>query len=168
LINLAALTLLMLLQPIGGWISDQIGRKRLLVFFGFGALVYTWVLITELPRIQNPWAAFAMLAVGFVILTGYTSINAVVKAQMFPQHIRALGVGLGYALANSALGGTAPMLYKAAELGDHVTIFVVYVTAVVFASLLVYMFALRNHGPNWLDDPEAMEQAAARRSRPRP
>ena len=64
------------------------------------------------PREQQAgWLqAFGVLTLGFVILTGYTSINAVVKAELFPTHVRALGVGLGYALANSALGGTAPLL----------------------------------------------------------
>ena len=42
-----------------------------------------------------------------VIVTGYTAINAVVKAELFPAHIRALGVALPYALANAIFGGTA-------------------------------------------------------------
>jgi MHS family alpha-ketoglutarate permease-like MFS transporter len=164
-INLVALIVLMLLQPLGGWVSDQIGRKSLLVFFGLGALGYSWFLITQLPKQQSPVPAFLMLVVGFVILTGYTSINAVVKAQLFPQHIRALGVGVGYAVANSLLGGTAPLAYKAAEVSGHVPAFVWYVTGVVFISLLVYVFALHNRGANWLDDPQAMQARADARRR---
>jgi MHS family alpha-ketoglutarate permease-like MFS transporter len=167
LINVCALMILMLLQPLGGWLSDRWGRKTLLVFFGCGALVYTWALVIGLPRQTSPAAAFGMLVVGFVILTGYTSINAVVKSEIFPQHIRALGVGLGYALANSILGGTAPMLYKAADLHGHITAFVVYVTAVVFVSLMVYIFALRNRGANWLDTPDVMAERARARGRAR-
>ena len=150
-INLAALTLLMLLQPLGGWLSDRMGRKTLLVFFGVGALPYTWLLLLWLPHQQDTTTAFAILALGFIILTGYTSINAVVKAELFPTHVRALGVGLGYALANSAFGGTAPLLYQASLRGDHVTSFVVYVTAVIAVSLMVYVFFLRNKGETWLD-----------------
>jgi len=100
-LNLIALTILMLLQPVGGWLSDIVGRKSLLVFFGVGSVLYTWYLITALPQQTSAGSAFAILVVGFVILTGYTSINAVVKAELFPTYIRALGVGLGYALANS-------------------------------------------------------------------
>lgn len=150
-INLAALTLLMLLQPLGGWLSDRIGRKSLLVFFGVGGVLYTWVLLIVLPLQTDALAAFGFLALGFVILTGYTSINAVVKAELFPTHIRALGVGLGYALANSAFGGTAPLLYQASLRSGHMDEFVVYVTAVIAVSLFVYVFFLTNKGETWLD-----------------
>jgi MHS family alpha-ketoglutarate permease-like MFS transporter len=156
LINLAALTLLMLLQPLGGWLSDIVGRKTLLVGFGVGGVLYTWFLVLHLPQ-QTGWLpAFAILALGFVILTGYTSINAVVKAELFPTHVRALGVGLGYALANSAFGGTAPLLYQASLRGGHVATFAGYATAVIAVSLVVYVFFLENRGRNWLDDPAAM------------
>lgn len=155
-INLIALTVLMLLQPVGGWLSDKFGRKSLLVFFGIGGVLYTWFLLTQLPQQDNPIVAFTILVVGFVILTGYTSINAVVKAELFPTHIRALGVGFGYALANSAFGGTAPLLYEAAGGAGQLPMFIVYVTAVIAVSLFVYIFFLRNNGQNWLDDERGM------------
>ena len=156
LINLAALALLMLLQPLGGWLSDIVGRKTLLVYFGIGGVLYTWVLVLWLPQ-QTHWLpAFGILALGFVILTGYTSINAVVKAELFPTHIRALGVGLGYALANSAFGGTAPLLYQASLRAGHVDAFVLYATAMIALSLVVYACFLTNKGRNWLDDEAGM------------
>lgn len=151
LINLGVLTFLMLLQPLGGLLSDRIGRKSLLVFFGVGGVLYTWYLVTALPQQTSALSACLILATGFVILTGYTSINAVVKAELFPAHIRALGVGLGYALANSLFGGTAPLLYQAALKEGRVNEFVIYITAVIAVSLVVYIFFLKNRGPNWLD-----------------
>ena len=54
-------------------------------------------------------------------------------------------MGLGYALANSVFGGTAPVLYQASK-PDHVTLFIVYVTVVIGVSLLVYIFGLKNKG----------------------
>jgi MHS family alpha-ketoglutarate permease-like MFS transporter len=155
-INLVALTVLMLLQPLGGWLSDMVGRKSLLVFFGIGGVLYTWFLVLHLPQ-QTGWLqAFGVLTLGFVILTGYTSINAVVKAELFPTHVRALGVGLGYALANSAFGGTAPLLYQASLRGGHIETFVIYATAVIAVSLLVYVCFLDNRGRNWLDHADEM------------
>jgi MHS family alpha-ketoglutarate permease-like MFS transporter len=133
----------MLLQPVGGLISDRVGRKPLLIFFGVGGVVYTYVLLTFLPKTSSAVMAFALLCVGYVIITGYTSVNAIVKAELFPAEIRALGVGLGYALANSVFGGTAPMLYHASK-PDHITLFIVYVTVVIGVSLLVYIFGLKN------------------------
>ncbi len=41
------------------------------------------------------------------MVTGYTSINAIIKAEMFPADIRALGVALPFAIANVIFGGTA-------------------------------------------------------------
>ncbi|WP_040167088.1 MFS transporter [Microbacterium gorillae] len=155
-ITLVALIILMLLQPLGGWISDRIGRKPVLIFFGVGGVLFSWVLILVLPTVTNALGAFAILLVGFVIITGYTSINAIVKASMLPTHIRALGVGFGYAMANSIFGGTAPLLYAAANKGGVVPLFAIYVTAAILISLIVYIVLLRNHGPNWLDDEEQM------------
>ncbi len=150
-INLAGLILLMAIQPIGGLLSDRVGRKPLLVFFGVGGVLYTYVLLTYLPQTRSPLLAFVLTAVGYVILTGYTSVNAIVKAELFPAEIRALGVGLGYAVANSVFGGTAPLLYQAAKSGQHVGWFIVYVTAVIAVSLLVYIFGLKNKGITVLD-----------------
>ncbi|MDR7191541.1 MFS transporter [Luteimonas terrae] len=163
LINLGLLTFLMVLQPIGGWLSDSVGRKSLLVFFGIGGVLYTWFLVTALPQQTSALSAFIILGIGFIILTGYTSINAVVKAELFPTHIRALGVGLGYALANSAFGGTAPLLYQAALKSDQVITFAVYATAIIAVSLVVYVFFLKNKDQNWLDDEAHMRERVAKR-----
>jgi len=157
-VSLVALTILMLLQPVGGYISDRIGRRTLLVFFGVGGTLFTWVIFTVLPQSTNPWLSFAILTISFIFLTGYTSINAVVKAELFPTHVRALGVGFGYAIANSIFGGTAPVIYSAAVKADQEPWFIAYVTILIVGSLLVYLFLLRNRGVNWLDHPEEMRR----------
>jgi MFS transporter, MHS family, alpha-ketoglutarate permease len=150
-VNLFGLIFLMLLQPLGGLLSDRIGRKPMLIFFGVGGVLYTWVLITYLPQTTSPVSAFLLTAAGYVILTGYTSVNAIVKAEYFPAEVRALGVGLGYALANSMFGGTAPLIYQAAKAGDNVTAFIVYVTVVIAVSLVVYIFFVKNRAVTALD-----------------
>ncbi|MCV7346586.1 MFS transporter [Mycolicibacterium rhodesiae] len=150
-INLTGLIFLMLLQPVGGIISDRIGRKPMLVFFGVGGVFYTYVLITFLPQTRSPLASFALVAAGYVILTGYTSINALVKSELFPAQVRALGVGVGYALANSIFGGTAPLIYQAAKEQGQVPLFIGYVTVCIAVSLVVYVFFLRNKADTYLD-----------------
>lgn len=150
-INLIGLIFLMLLQPIGGMISDRVGRRPLLLWFGVGGLFYTYVLIMYLPETRSPLMSFVLVAVGYVILTGYTSINALVKSELFPAHVRALGVGVGYALANSMFGGTAPVIYQAFKARDEVPLFIAYVTACIAVSLVVYVFFLKNKGETHLD-----------------
>ena len=92
-----------------------------------------------------------LTAVGYVIITGYTSVNAIVKAELFPAEFRALGVGLGYAIANSVFGGTVPLLFQAAKSSGRADAFIIYVTVVIGVSLLVYIFKLKNKGITELD-----------------
>lgn len=146
-INLASLILLMLLQPLGGLLSDRVGgRKVLLVFFGVGGGALH-LRAVDLPAADHLADGRVRVDGGrYVILTGYTSVNAIVKAELFPAEVRALGVGLGYALANSVFGGTAPLLFQAAKSSDRVGSFIVYVTVVIGISLVVYVFGLKNKG----------------------
>ncbi|KLI08617.1 MULTISPECIES: MFS transporter [Mycolicibacterium] len=150
-VNLIGLIFLMCIQPVGGMISDKVGRKPLLVFFGIGGVIYTYVLFTYLPQTHSPIVSFLLVAVAYVILTGYTSINALVKSELFPSHVRALGVGIGYALANSMFGGTAPVIYQALKDRDLVPWFIVYVTVCIALSLWVYLVFLKNKAETYLD-----------------
>jgi MHS family alpha-ketoglutarate permease-like MFS transporter len=106
-ITAAALICFMLAQPAVGWASDKIGRKRTLIgAFGIGALM-AWPVFTAIAATDSAFVAFAILLGALIVQSGYTSISAVVKAELFPTYVRALGVALPYALANAAFGGTA-------------------------------------------------------------
>ena len=119
-ISAASLVAFMLAQPLFGWISDKVGRKpMLLLAFGGGALI-TWPAMTTLSTATSPLIAFLIITGAMMFQTGYTSIGGVFKAEMFPTHVRALGVALPYALANAAFGGTAEyvaLLFK--DLGNE-------------------------------------------------
>jgi MHS family alpha-ketoglutarate permease-like MFS transporter len=133
-----ALALYALLQPAAGALSDRIGRRPLMIGFGVAGMIATVPIFTALETVKSPVAAFALVMTALVIVTGYTAINAVVKAELFPAHIRALGVALPYALANTAFGGTAE--YVALWLKDvHMErAFYWYVTAMIGVSLVTY------------------------------
>ena len=135
----AALFLYMLLQPFAGALSDRIGRKPLMIAFGVAGVCLTYPIFTTLENVTNSFAAFLLVLGALVIVTGYTSINAVVKAELFPANIRALGVALPYALANTIFGGTAE--YVALWFKDQGMErgFYWYVTAMIGLSLLVYV-----------------------------
>ncbi|PZU70123.1 MAG: alpha-ketoglutarate permease [Sphingobium sp.] len=135
----SALFIYMLLQPMAGWLSDRIGRKPLLIGFGISGVLFTTVIFTALERVTSSFGAFLLVLGGLLIVTGYTSINAIVKAELFPANIRALGVALPYALANTLFGGTAEyaaLWMKHAGMEDG---FYWYVTAMIAVSLIVYL-----------------------------
>ena len=135
----AALFVFMCLQPLSGAVSDRIGRKPVMATFGLLGVVFTVPLFTALETVQSPFTAFLLVMAALVIVTGYTSINAVVKAELFPAHIRALGVALPYALANTLFGGTAE--YVALWFKDQgmEQAFYWYVTGMIGLSLIVYL-----------------------------
>jgi len=72
-----------------------------------------------------------------VITTGYTSINAIFKAELFPVHIRALGVGFPFAVTVSVFGGTAEYLALWLKSIGHESWFYYYVSACAAMSLIV-------------------------------
>ncbi|WP_339932340.1 MFS transporter [uncultured Brevundimonas sp.] len=139
-ISAAALFVFMLLQPAVGALSDRIGRRPVMIAFGVGGVLFTVPIMTALSTAQSPLVAFALSMSALVIVSGYTAINAVVKAELFPAHIRALGVALPYAIANAVFGGTAE--YAALWFKDIglESAFYWYVTGMIGVSLLVFIF----------------------------
>ncbi|MFD0365918.1 MFS transporter [Nocardia sp. GCM10030253] len=139
-INFIALLVFVVLQPVAGALSDRIGRRKLLIFFGITGTVLTVPIMTVLARTSNPVAAFGLMMTALVIITGYTSINAIVKAELFPTKIRALGVGLPYALTVAIFGGTAEMIALALKKGGHESLYFWYVAGCIAISLITYFF----------------------------
>lgn len=107
LVSFCALLVFMCIQPLAGMLSDRIGRRPLLITFAVGSTFLTVPIMTMLKHAGTFWPAFGLALLALVVVTGYTSINACVKAELFPTGIRALGVALPYALANALFGGTA-------------------------------------------------------------
>lgn len=139
LINFSALLIFMILQPIFGHISDKIGRKPLLYWFGILGTICTVPIFKGLQTFASPWAAFILMLIGLIIVSGYTSINAIVKAELFPTEIRALGVGLPYGLTVAIFGGTVEYIALWLKAAHHEQWFFYYVSAAIFISLLVYL-----------------------------
>lgn len=138
-INFFALLAFGVLQPLAGALSDRIGRRKLLMFFGISGTLLTVPLMTVLGGTQNPIAAFLLMMGGLIIVTGYTSINAIVKAELFPTNIRALGVGLPYALTVAIFGGTSELVALWLKQAGMESLFFYYVSGCVLISLLVYL-----------------------------
>jgi MHS family alpha-ketoglutarate permease-like MFS transporter len=139
-VTAASLVFAMCLQPIYGAISDRIGRKWLLIGFGVSGVLFTIPILTSLQAASGPFAAFLLIAAAWMIVSGYNSINAVVKAELFPTSIRATGVGVPYALTVSIFGGTADSVALWFKSLGHETWFYYYLTGMIAISLVVYLF----------------------------
>jgi len=137
-ISAATLFLFMCIQPIVGALSDKIGRRPILIAFGVLGTLFTVPILTTLHTITTWWGAFFLIMAALIIVSGYTSINAVVKAELFPTEIRALGVGLPYALTVSIFGGTAEYIALWFKSAGMETGYYWYVTACIACSLAVY------------------------------
>ncbi|HEY4137669.1 MAG TPA: MFS family transporter [Casimicrobiaceae bacterium] len=97
----------MMLQPAFGALADRIGRRNSMLCFGVFMVVATVPILNALSHVSSPYAAFGWVLLALAGVSFYTSISGLVKAELFPMHVRALGVGLSYALANAAFGGSA-------------------------------------------------------------
>jgi MHS family alpha-ketoglutarate permease-like MFS transporter len=155
-VSTASLIFALCLQPMYGAVSDVVGRRPVLLAFGVMGTLGTVPLMSSLSHAKGPWEAFLLVALGWIMTAPYTSINAVVKAELFPAALRATGVGLPYALGVSLFGGTAEYIalwfkHEGMESG-----FYYYASGVIFCSLLVYFF-LPDTKKTSLLDREAMD-----------
>lgn len=138
-LTFTSLLLFAFLQPLFGKLSDKIGRKPLLLWFGITGTIFTVPLMTFMSHQTQISIIFPLMLCGLLITSGYTSINAVVKAELFPAKIRALGVGLPYALTTAIFGGTAEMIALWFKKIGHENYFYWYVSIAIFISLVIYI-----------------------------
>jgi metabolite-proton symporter len=131
----AVLIIFMCLQPIFGVVSDRIGRRNnMILFTALGALAAA-PLLFALGQVSNAFTAFVLVLCALVIASFYTSISGVVKAELFPTEVRALGVGLTYAIANALFGGTAEYVALWLKASDQEQWFAWYVAGLVAIGL---------------------------------
>jgi MHS family alpha-ketoglutarate permease-like MFS transporter len=137
LISAVALFCFMFAQPLFGAISDRVGRKPMLIIAFLGGALITWPVMSAIAVTHSAVTAFLLLLGALLFQSCYSSIAAVVKAELYPTHIRALGVALPYAVANSVFGGSAEYVALAFKQNHHESGFYIYVTVVMLMGLAV-------------------------------
>ena len=136
-ITAGVLVVYMLVQPLVGWLSDLVGRRTVMTAaFALGA-VATYPAFTLIAQTQSAWAAFGLILLLVVIFSGYTAINAAVKSELFPTHVRALGVALPYAMANAVFGGTAEYAALGFKTAGHESGFYIYVAVAMAVAAVI-------------------------------
>jgi len=132
-----ALFVYMCMQPLFGALSDRIGRRNNMLLFGALGAVATVPILTALQGVTSPVAAFLLIILALAIVSFYTSISGIVKAEMFPPEVRALGVGLAYAVANAIFGGSAEYVALGLKSLGHESAFFWYVTGMMVLAFAV-------------------------------
>jgi MHS family alpha-ketoglutarate permease-like MFS transporter len=139
-ISAGSLVVYLLIQPAMGWIGDLVGRARLMfAAFALGA-VTVWPIMTTLAATHSGALALGLICAALVFLAGYSAVNAVVKAELFPTPVRALGVALPYALANAVFGGTAEYVALAFKQAGRESGFFLYVGVIMAAAAVTALF----------------------------
>ncbi len=138
-----ALFIFMLIQPVIGALSDKIGRRSSMLIFGGLSALCTVPILTALQHVSSPYAAFALVMVALIIASFYTSISGILKAEMFPAQVRALGVGLSYAVANALFGGSAEYVALSLKSVGSETVFFWYVTLMGALAFIVSLMLHR-------------------------
>ncbi len=129
----------MAVQPLFGALSDRIGRKPQLVAFGVLGVAGTVPLLTALTHPSGPGTAFALITLALIVLSGFTAISGLIKAELFPAHVRVLGVGLPYGISVSLFGGTAEYVALWFKSAGHEAGFFWYVATVIGGSLIAIL-----------------------------
>jgi MHS family alpha-ketoglutarate permease-like MFS transporter len=132
----AALIVYMLMQPVFGALSDKIGRRNNMLAFTTLMTLCTVPLLTALGSVTNPVTAFLLIVTALAIISFYTSISGLVKAELFPMQVRALGVGFSYAIGNAMFGGTAEAVALWFKREGMESSFFWYVTVMVAIALV--------------------------------
>ncbi|CFR05411.1 proline/glycine betaine transporter [Yersinia frederiksenii] len=142
LVMTAALFIFMIIQPLFGALSDRISRRTSMLTFALLSMLLTVPILHALKGVTSPYIAFALIVTALIIVSFYTSIGGLLKAEMFPPEVRALGVGLSYAVANAIFGGSAEYVALSLKSFDMESSFFWYVSAMCFLTFLV---SLRLH-----------------------
>jgi MHS family alpha-ketoglutarate permease-like MFS transporter len=143
-ISAGSLIVYLLALPFFGWVSDHTGRKVTLALAFGGCALITYPALSALQAGPNPFVAFLIVSALVFLLSGYNSVSAVVKAELFPANVRALGVALPYGMATASFGGTAEMAALAFKRAGNESGFYVYVALAMLVGLLA-VFTLRDN-----------------------
>ncbi|MCY1442474.1 Alpha-ketoglutarate permease [compost metagenome] len=158
IIMACALVIFMLAQPVFGMLADKIGVRRNMILFGLLSTFLVIPLLSAIKSVQDPLAAFGLVLAGLLIAAFYTPVTGVLKADFYPPTVRALGVGLPYAVGAAMFGGSAEYValsFRSVGMEQYFYLYVAAIGAITLVSALL-MPDLGKHG--YLDGDGKVEE----------
>ena len=139
LLNALMLALQLVLLPLGGALSDRIGRKPMLLLATLGFALLTWPLYALIHH--GSLIAVLLGQVGFVLLqVSISSGMPAFNVEALPKHVRCTALSSGYNLAQAVFGGTVPMVAVALIAATRYPLAPsLYLTAAAVVSFLVVL-----------------------------
>lgn len=109
LLNFVNMSILLVCAPLSAWISDHVGRRKVL---GATAVAYLLVAYPVFSMLQQPDFGTILLAQAiFAIVVGfYIGPVPALLVEIFPTRVRYTGMSLSYNISAAVFGGTAPMV----------------------------------------------------------
>lgn len=154
LMSLVMILSFMAMQPLLGALSDRIGRKPLLIAFGVCGALFTVPLMNAIAGSQTFAGAMVLVLLALLMTSGYSSVNALVKAELFPVEVRAAGIGIPYAMIVALFGGTTEFVGLQFKNAGWEEGYYYYVSGCILVSLLVYVF-MRETAPKVSVEPKS-------------
>ena len=158
IIMASALVIFMFAQPVFGMLADKIGVRRNMIIFGLLSTFLVIPLLSAIKSVQDPLSAFALVVAGLLIAAFYTPVTGVLKADFYPPTVRALGVGLPYAVGAAMFGGSAEYValsFRSLGMEQYFYLYVAAIAAITLVSSLL-MPDLSRHG--YLDGDGKVEE----------
>lgn len=140
--NVVVLTIVALLTPFAGKISDKIGRVKMMLFSAF------WLSVMTIPAYLLAGQASLLSAIGGMLLIGIGTltanvVTAVLLSEMFPTDMRYTASGICYNITYALFGGTAPYIatWLTSETGNVLSP-AIYVTAIAMISFILVILIM--------------------------
>jgi MHS family proline/betaine transporter-like MFS transporter len=93
----------------GGWLSDRVGRKPVLVVSAAGLVVLSWPSLL-LMHSGAPIEIFLGQFVFCLLVGVYSAVNPIAVAEIFPAAERSSAASVTYNVTLALAGGTAPLV----------------------------------------------------------
>ncbi len=124
-------TLYLVLTPVVGHYSDQIGRKPMMLACSLLSVVMAYPLFVFLAAYPTFWGLLLVQATAQAVLTLYTGVISTILSEMFPTNVRYTALSISYGFAVAIFGGFAP----------YISTFLVHATGDVLAPSYYVMAA---------------------------